>query len=410
VKKLFNDFYNQDIKTYDDITKTYKGIEYVDYYNHNYEDEDEYILSDEIEKVENHFKININVYTNDKCNKEINEKTGEKERNYIVEIDRRSMLKYDDTLNLMRYKNHFMFIKDLNQIRHCYRCKKCSKIFNNMEACNRHEKTCDELIKHTFVGGVYEESKSIFKKIIQKNSKFCFKNEMLLGNEYSKLSKFKDIYYPYFCAYDFEAMVKPLHLNDNDNKLKITCEHVPVSVSIFSNVPGYDIEPIFICNDNPEFLINEFTNQLYIISQKAKELLEPKYKQFFNCLQMLQRAAEVKHEAICKYADPYSELVKYSMLAIKGVESLQRQLQSWIETLPIIGFNSSKYDINLMKQYLFKSFNNINQTVSFSIKKANSYMSIKTDNLQFLDIRSYLAPNYSYDAFIKAYKCRLFSV
>jgi len=34
-------------------------------------------------------------------------------------------------------------------------------------------------------------------------------------------------------------------------------------------------------------------------------------------------------------------------------------------------------------------------------------MSLKTDNLQFLDIRSYLAPNYSYDAFIKAYKYKL---
>ncbi len=34
-------------------------------------------------------------------------------------------------------------------------------------------------------------------------------------------------------------------------------------------------------------------------------------------------------------------------------------------------------------------------------------MSLKTENLQFLDIRSYLAPNYSYDAFIKAYKCKL---
>ena len=34
-------------------------------------------------------------------------------------------------------------------------------------------------------------------------------------------------------------------------------------------------------------------------------------------------------------------------------------------------------------------------------------MSLKTQHLQFLDIRSYLAPNYSYDAFIKAYKCKL---
>ncbi len=34
-------------------------------------------------------------------------------------------------------------------------------------------------------------------------------------------------------------------------------------------------------------------------------------------------------------------------------------------------------------------------------------MSLKTQHLQCLDVRSYLAPNYSYDAFIKAYKCKI---
>jgi hypothetical protein len=34
-------------------------------------------------------------------------------------------------------------------------------------------------------------------------------------------------------------------------------------------------------------------------------------------------------------------------------------------------------------------------------------MSFKTQHLQFLGIRSYLAPNCSYDAFIKAYKCKI---
>ena len=34
-------------------------------------------------------------------------------------------------------------------------------------------------------------------------------------------------------------------------------------------------------------------------------------------------------------------------------------------------------------------------------------MALKTPHFKFLDIRSYLAPNYSYDAFIKAYKCTL---
>ncbi len=60
-----------------------------------------------------------------------------------------------------------------------------------------------------------------------------------------------------------------------------------------------------------------------------------------------------------------------------------------------------------MKQYLHTSLEDCGESVSFAIKKANSYMSLKTQHLQFLDIRSYSAPNYSYDAFIKAYKCKL---
>ncbi len=34
-----------------------------------------------------------------------------------------------------------------------------------MEACNRHEKTCNELVKHTFPGGIYHKSKSFFDRI-----------------------------------------------------------------------------------------------------------------------------------------------------------------------------------------------------------------------------------------------------
>ncbi len=58
-----------------------------------------------------------------------------------------------------------MYIKNLQQIRDCYRCRKCDKIFKNMEACNRHEKTCDELVKHTLPGEKYSKSKSIFDRI-----------------------------------------------------------------------------------------------------------------------------------------------------------------------------------------------------------------------------------------------------
>ena len=150
-------------------------------------------------------------------------------------------------------------------------------------------------------------------------------------------------------------------------------EHVPVSVSILSNVPGYDQKPIFICCNDPEELIDNFVKTLYDIAQKAKNNL----------------------------------LEKYNYIIERLEEKEAERLINWCSVIPVVSFNGSKYDINLMKQYLHKSLNNYSQKVDFAIKRTNTYMSLKTENLQFLDIRSYLAPNYSYDAFIKAYKCKL---
>jgi hypothetical protein len=75
--------------------------------------------------------------------------------------------------------------------------------------------------------------------------------------------------------------------------------------------------------------------------------------------------------------------------------------------MQVLSFNGSKYEINLMKQFLHKSLEDCGEEVSSTIKKANAYMSLKAQHLQFLDIRSYLAPNHSYDEFIKAYKCKI---
>jgi len=96
MKQIFNDYYNKKI---DD---TYKGVEYVAY-NKEYTDEaldnEEYDKkNDELDLIEKHFNININVYTHDEPE--------------LLQIDRRSITNYDDTLNLMRYNNHFMYIKD----------------------------------------------------------------------------------------------------------------------------------------------------------------------------------------------------------------------------------------------------------------------------------------------------------
>ena len=112
MKIIFNEYYNKE----KDI-KNYCGIEYVAYdkeYNDEALDNDEYDKkNDEIDLIEKHFNVNINVYTHDEPE--------------LLQIDRRSITNYEDTLNLMRYNNHFMYIKDMKQMRHCYKCKNVVK-------------------------------------------------------------------------------------------------------------------------------------------------------------------------------------------------------------------------------------------------------------------------------------------
>ena len=58
----------------------------------------------------------------------------------------------------------------------------------------------------------------------------------------------------------------------------------------------------------------------------------------------------------------------------------------------------SKYS----KKYLIPALNQ-RTAIDLVVKKSNSYMTIVTDRLQFLDAIFYLAPGYNLDKFIKAY-------
>ena len=98
--------------------------------------------------------------------------------------------------------------------------------------------------------------------------------------------------------------------------------------------------------------------------------------------------------------------------------------------LPVIGFNSGKYDLNAVKQFLIPYFLTTSKTVEqdeedereqeetkkdetdgvgsmFVIKRNNTFMCLSTDQLKFLDMINYIAPGFSYDKYLKAYGCEV---
>ena len=53
---------------------------------------------------------------------------------------------------------------------------------------------------------------------------------------------------------------------------------------------------------------------------------------------------------------------------VKNATSLKNQFENWYLSMPVLSFNGSKYDINLMKQHLHKSLEDCGEEVSFTFK------------------------------------------
>ena len=83
---------------------------------------------------------------------------------------------------------------------------------------------------------------------------------------------------------------------------------------------------------------------------------------------------------------------------------LQKHLERYCNVLPLFGFNTAKYDINLIKSYLLPILNNERNMKPTVIKKANQFVSFKFGDVQLLDIMNFLGGATSHDSFLKAYK------
>ena len=176
--------------------------------------------------------------------------------------------------------------------------------------------------------------------------------------------------YPYFIVYDFEALHKKMDESQTE-ELTITSRHVPVSVAINDNLTN---EPVFIVDQDPGNLNNSFMEELHARQRKIAEMVE------------------------CLYPQPESD--------DDGEEKKENPIwRNWVNQVPVFGFNSERYDINMIKEYFVKNLAIISDVDV--AKKENSYMFLSTPNFKFLDIKNYLAPGLSYDAWCRAYGCEL---
>lgn len=134
-------------------------------------------------------------------------------------------------------------------------------------------------------------------------------------------------YYPYFIFYDFETYLKPDIENKVDGQLQYTGSHNLLSISLMGNE---EKESIFIpADESPEITIDKWIKEMDIIRKKY-----------------IKNMFEIYYPYVMSIAKLDNEKLK---------KLLGSKLVNWIESLPVYGFNSSAYDINVVKKTCLKS-------------------------------------------------------
>ena len=398
----------------------------------------------ELIDLEHLYEVNIFVYSLEPTKpdgKEGEEDIEEKEEDFAPEIAaqlvHRSLCHYPSTLYLNLYQNHFSYIKDLKKYAKSYSCSRCGTSWKHVGKLNRHERTCEAKVTYQFPGGAYKTPPTIFQLL---------NDEGLTIPEHLK-------FFPYRATFDFECMFTPeTDLNDTE-KLTWNAKHVPLSVSVCSNVPDYDQPKCFVSDGDSKQLVKEMVEYLVKISEQSYDLLRKEFNFLFEAidqkLQDLQkksescepsrdnkledstqddegedlmdtddekeeieseteedrafidddveeqgasfyRALDREHEDQsendheCEYHRPEDNSPEPKEKKVHPLKKLRDSFQQYLQELPVLGFNSGKYDLNAVKEFLFSVLVQ-NEGAQFTIKRNHNFMCLNTPHLRFLE-------------------------
>ena len=215
--------------------------------------------------------------------------------------------------------------------------------------------------------------------------------------------------------FDFESICVPFEQLKDTNTTTWIGKHEPISVSISSNLIN---EPVFLCDKDPKVLIISFVEAIEDLANKSKTEMRKKFSSIeaiirarVNAIWENLNKRKDQNASIFECEDEHTEeddeadmSTPFLPMQKNQLLDLQQHFERYVNTLPVLGFNSGKNDLNLIKSYLLPYLileRDIRPTV---IKKANHFVSLKFGYVKFLDILNFLGGATSIDSFLKAYK------
>ena len=347
------------------------------------------VCMDDIPSVEDIVAINIFIYDIDFI-----------DGTMVGELAPRSIKKYQKNVQLIRYNSHICYVDNINALFKPFRCPTCDTYFQKTGDLERHLVSCSERVKHIYPKNVYQLRETLFDKLDS------------FGIQYTDDQKL----FTNLAVFDFESICVPEEKFKNTETTTWIGKHVPISVSISSNLIA---DPLFLCNSNPRDLVESFIDAVEGLATQSKAQMKLKFLEKETAIKSkLTRTLETINERRCRnqrgfefedhcFEDDKEEKdasTQFLQMQKNQLIELQEHLERYCNVLSVFGFNSSKYDINLIKSYLLPILINERNMEPIVIKKANQFVSFKLGDVQLLDIMNFLGGGTSLDSFLKAYK------
>ena len=218
-------------------------------------------------------------------------------------------------------------------------------------------------------------------------------------------------------VFDLESICVKEETYTENETTKWSGKDDPISVSFSANLKP---EPIFLCNADPRHLVSSFVSALEGLATQSKAQMKVKFFEIETAIkiklsgileQLNQRHSQ--RERVINYCNDeyFNDTAEEKELSTQFLQmqknhliDLQEHFERFCNTLPVFGFNSAKYDINLLKSYLLPILVNEQQFEPAVIEKANQFVSFKFGDVQLLDIMNFPGGATSLDSFLKAYK------
>ena len=297
----------------------------------------------------------------------------------------------ETTMYVNLFDNHMSYIRNFSSFAQKYQCQTCDRHFNHVGHLHRHQRTCTNKTKYVYPGGFHRLRESIFEEL----------------DKYGIDVPSEERTFPWFICYDFEAILQKVDDKPTGN-LAWTHQHVPISVSLCCNVESHQ-DPVCLVDPDPNQLVKRMVSTMTDIANTVYELAEAKWGWVLEAIKDKinkdEKYDQEEHD-IYDTEDVDDEEVggQETKKPSHPLQEIYGCMERYMSQVPIIGFNSAKYDLNLIKRCLAKHLEMHEASQAFVIKKDNAYACIATDKLKFLDITQYLAAGSSYAGFLKAYQ------